>query len=296
MDVVEASLIEQVGPLNVSVKYMDRAAGDGARLISYLDPGQARATHRGPHPRRPGAHLRAVANTEGGRRRAIWLAIERILRSLRVEGVAGPRRRVLIVGRNRRPGGNRFTIRDATAKWPTLRPAATRETAEPSATRPAAPAPTHRSHRHVTILSDLQGPADLRGLSEARAHPARGRDPRDDHPHGRRDRRPSRVVARRGRADDRPAPAAGVPARPDRLGHRAPGLSPQAADRPPRAVRRRFARSMGSGDSRGGPNCPTTCSTAGTPGPASRSPRASPKRATCATAWSASRSWSATRR
>ena len=53
----------------------------------------------------------------------------------------------------------------------------------------------------------------------------------------RRDRRPPRLLARRRRAHDRAPPAARVAARPDRLGHRPPGLRAQAADRPARAVR-----------------------------------------------------------
>ena len=62
-------------------------------------------------------------------------------------------------------------------------------------------------------------------------------DPGDDHPDRRAHRRPPRVVARRRRADDRAPPPARVAARPDRLGHGPPGLSAQAADRPPRGVR-----------------------------------------------------------
>ncbi len=49
--------------------------------------------------------------------------------------------------------------------------------------------------------------------------------------------RPPGIVARGRRTDDRAAPAAGIAPRPDRLGYRAPGVSPQAADRPLRAVR-----------------------------------------------------------
>ena len=75
------------------------------------------------------------------------------------------------------------------------------------------------------------------GLTEPQLDGARRRDPRDDHRHGRRDRRPPRLLARRRRADDRAAPAARLAARPDRLGHRPPGLPAQAADRPARAVR-----------------------------------------------------------
>ena len=155
--------------------------------------------------------------------------------------------------------------------------------------------PTHEE-RHVAILPNLHGPADLRGLDDAQLDAARRRDPRDDHRHRRPHRRPPRQLARRRRADDRAAPAARVAARPDRLGHRPPGLPAQAADRPARAVRDappagRRRRLPAAQRSRR-----TTSSTAATPARACRSPRASPRRATCATASSGSRSSSATRR
>ena len=96
--------------------------------------------------------------------------------------------------------------------------------------------PVHQEH-HVAILPTLRGPADLRGLSdrELTALAAEIRETIIDTVAD--DRRPPRQLARRRRAHDRPPPAARVAARPDRLGHRPPGLPPQAADRPLRAVR-----------------------------------------------------------
>ena len=89
----------------------------------------------------------------------------------------------------------------------------------------------------MPILPTIQDPADLRGLDEVQlaqlAVEIRETIVRTVATH----RRPSRVVARRRRADDRAPPAARVAARPDRLGHRPPGLPAQAADRPARAVR-----------------------------------------------------------
>ena len=109
-----------------------------------------------------------------------------------------------------------------------------------------------------------------------RARAARRRDPRDDHRDRRQDRRPPRQLARRGRAHGRAPPAARVAARPDRLGHRPPGLRPQAADRPARAVRHaapaRRRRRLPAAHR----VASTTSSTAATPAPACRSPRASP--------------------
>ena len=103
------------------------------------------------------------------------------------------------------------------------------------------------------------------------------------------------LVAGRRRAHPRAPPAAGVAARPDRVGHGAPGLRPQAAHRPPRPIPHpspdRRPRRVPATHSP-----PTTSWTAGTPGPASPSPRDSPPPATSATRWSGSRSSSATRR
>ena len=128
----------------------------------------------------------------------------------------------------------------------------------------------------MTILSELQGPADLRGLDAAAARAAGRRDPRDDHLHGRHDRRPPRLVARRRRGHARAPPAARVAARPDRLGHRPPGLPAQAAHRPPRAVRdappARRDRRLPAPER----VARTTSSTAVTPARACRSPRAWP--------------------
>ena len=88
----------------------------------------------------------------------------------------------------------------------------------------------------MTILPSSRDPPTC-AASTRPARAAGRRDPRDDHRDRRQDRRPSRLVARRRRADDRAPPAARVAARPDRLGHRPPGLPAQAADRPPGAVR-----------------------------------------------------------
>ena len=130
---------------------------------------------------------------------------------------------------------------------------------------------------------NLNGPADLAGPRRRRSSSSWPREIRetiiDD---GGRHRRPPRQLARRRRAHDRPPSAPRVAARPDRLGHRPPGLPAQAADRPARAVRhappaRRRRRVPAPHRSRR-----TTCSTAVMPGPGSRSPRASPRRATCA--------------
>ena len=90
----------------------------------------------------------------------------------------------------------------------------------------------------MTILSELDRSRPTCAASpNAQLERAGRRDPRDDHLDRRRDRRPSRFVARRRRAHDRPPPAARIAARPDRLGHRPPGLPAQAADRPTRAIR-----------------------------------------------------------
>jgi hypothetical protein len=84
MEAIEAELVTAVGPLNVDVRYMDRAAGDGARLIAYstqgeldqlivdlvrVDDGLVFVLSRSP---------REDAMT-------YWLAIERILGSLRLD-------------------------------------------------------------------------------------------------------------------------------------------------------------------------------------------------------------------
>ena len=84
----------------------------------------------------------------------------------------------------------------------------------------------------MSILSDLQGPADLRGLSEPQLTQLAA-EIRDTI---------IRTVAETGghlgsslgvvELDDRPPSAAGVAARPDRLGHGPPGLPAQAPDRP----------------------------------------------------------------
>ena len=58
------------------------------------------------------------------------------------------------------------------------------------------------------------------------------------------------------------------------MGHRPPGVRPQAADRPPRQASARCASWAASAASRGAPRARTTCSTAATPAPASRSRRA----------------------
>ena len=89
----------------------------------------------------------------------------------------------------------------------------------------------------MPILPTLRGPADLRDLTESELDRARGRDPRHDHRHRRDDRRPPRQQPGRRRAHDRPPSAPRFAARPDRLGHGPPGLSPQAPDGPLRAVR-----------------------------------------------------------
>ena len=128
--------------------------------------------------------------------------------------------------------------------------------------------------RAMTILSELQGPADLRGLDEAQLEQLADEiratiiSTVDD------DRRPPRQLARGRRAHDRPPPAARVAARQDRLGHRPPGLSPQAADRPTRPVRHAAHSSTAWAASRGAANRPTTCSTAVMPEPACPSARA----------------------
>ena len=136
----------------------------------------------------------------------------------------------------------------------------------------------------MPILRDLHGPADLRGLTEAQLAQLAAEIRETIIATVADDRRPPRLVARRRRADDRAPPAARVAARPDRLGHRPPGLPAQAADRPARAVRHappaRRRRRLPAAHR----VARTTCSTAATPAPACRSPRASPRRATCATA------------
>ena len=89
----------------------------------------------------------------------------------------------------------------------------------------------------MPILPTIQDPADLRGLDEVQlaqlAVEIRETIVRTVAQTG----RPPRIVARRRRAHDRAPPPARVAARPDRVGHRPPGLPAQAADRPPRAVR-----------------------------------------------------------
>ena len=175
----------------------------------------------------------------------------------------------VVVRRNERPVGDRFTLRDA-------RPIRDRRGHEPIITCESADSSarpnrwTRHGHdpgaRPVPILPTLQEPADLRGLTEVQLDAARRRDPRDDHRDRRRDRRPPRLLARRRRAHDRAPPAARVAARPDRLGHRPPGLPAQAADRPARAVRHaapaRRRRRLPAAHR----VARTTCSTAATPG------------------------------
>jgi hypothetical protein len=86
MDAIEAGLVAQVGPLNVAVKYMDRAAGDGARLISYSTEGKREQLIVDLVRVDPGLILvlSRIPREDGP---SYWLAIERILGSLRVDGV-----------------------------------------------------------------------------------------------------------------------------------------------------------------------------------------------------------------
>ena len=161
-----------------------------------------------------------------------------------------------------------------------------------------APQTDHRSRSPLDRADPPEHPRPRRPARPRRgpARPARRRDPRHDRPHGREHGRPPRLVARRGRADDRAPSAARVAARPDRLGHRPPGLPAQAPDRPARALRdaaparwrRRLpaALRVAARRLRRRPRRDRAC----------RSPRALPRRATCATASSGSRSSSATRR
>ena len=73
----------------------------------------------------------------------------------------------------------------------------------------------------MPILPTLTGPADLRGLDETQLAEL-AQEIRETIIETRRGhRRAPRVLARRRRADHRPAPAAGVAAGPDRVGHRA---------------------------------------------------------------------------
>ena len=136
----------------------------------------------------------------------------------------------------------------------------------------------------MPILPTLHGPADLRGLTEAQLEELAAEIRETIIATVSSTGRPPRQLARRRRAHDRAPPAARIAARPDRLGHRPPGLPAQAPDRPLRAVRdappaRRGGRLPASDASRS-----TTSSTAATPAPASRSARASRPPATCATA------------
>ncbi len=70
----------------------------------------------------------------------------------------------------------------------------------------------------------------------AAAHALRG-DPRDDHPDGGQDRRSPGKQPGSGRAHGRAAQAARFTDRQAGLGHRPPGLRPQAADRSARQLR-----------------------------------------------------------
>ena len=86
----------------------------------------------------------------------------------------------------------------------------------------------------MTLLSKIDGPADLKELSEQGAPAGRAGDPRADHRHDRRDRRPLRREPRHLRAGGRAAQPARVAARQDPLGRRPPGLPAQGPHRPPR--------------------------------------------------------------
>ena len=148
----------------------------------------------------------------------------------------------------------------------------------------------------MPILDRLQDPADLRGLTEPElvqlAAEIRETIIRTVAATGGH----LGLVARRRRDHPRAAPAARVAARQDRVGHRAPGVRAQAADRPPGPVphaapdrrRRRVPAPRGVAARRDGrrPRRRRAC----------RSPRASPPPATSATRWSGSRSSWATRR
>ena len=89
----------------------------------------------------------------------------------------------------------------------------------------------------MTVLDAVAGPADLRGLDATALARLAARAPRDDRGVGRGERRAPRLEPRRGGAHARAAPRLRLPTRPDRLGHRSPGLRPQARDRPPRGIR-----------------------------------------------------------
>ena len=104
----------------------------------------------------------------------------------------------------------------------------------------------------MPILPNLSGPADLRGLDEVQLAQLALEI---------RETIISTVASTGGhlgsslgrrRADDRAPPAAGVAARPDRLGHGPPGVPAQAPDRPAGAVRRPSASSTASAASRAG--------------------------------------------
>jgi hypothetical protein len=91
MDAIEAALVAEVGPLNVTVKFLDRAAGDGARLISYSTQGKREQLIVDLVRVDPGLIfvLSRIPREDGP---SYWLAFERILGSLRVDGaVDSPR-------------------------------------------------------------------------------------------------------------------------------------------------------------------------------------------------------------
>ena len=100
------------------------------------------------------------------------------------------------------------------------------------------------------------GPADLRGLDDAQlaelAAEIRDALIATCAPRG----RPPRPEPRRGRADPRAAPGLRLPARPDRLRHRPPGLRAQDADRPRRAVRHAAAARAACRATPAGPSPP----------------------------------------
>ena len=82
----------------------------------------------------------------------------------------------------------------------------------------------------MPILPNIQDPEDLRGLDEVQLAQL-AVEIRDTIVATVQHGRAPRVVPGRGRADHRAPPAARVAARPDRLGHRPPGLPAQAPDR-----------------------------------------------------------------
>ena len=151
--------------------------------------------------------------------------------------------------------------------------------------------PGHRGKeaRMDPILPGINGSRRRQGPDQRPAGDPLRRIARGDHRHGVAHGRASGRQPGRGRADGGPAPGLQLAARQDRLGRRAPGLRPQAADRPPGPLRHPARARAASPASPSAARARTTCSASATPAPPSARRWASPRPGTPAartTRWS----------